>query len=233
MRSHLSAAGAALVLLTTAGLAQAHVSISSGPATANKSQKITFSVGHGCEDVDTFRIRVNIPTGVTSVRALYSDFGKPSVEKDVAGVVTAVVWQKRVADLQTEDIGYYELTIRARIPDAAFSAITFVVDQTCRNAAGDETTVSWNEPPGGSGNEAPRLTVVPSRIPGWNQYTVAATTTVPAADVPVYFGDALIVWRGNAAYSSNANTAAMIAGTAGVTPLTGDLLPGDVVWVKY
>src|SRR5262245_22581752 len=132
----LAGAATAVLVVSVTGRADAHVSISSGPAAANKSQKVTFSVGHGCEGADTLSIRVEIPAGVTSVRALRSDFGKPSVEKDGAGAITAVSWQKADADLQTEDIGYYELTIRARMPDAPFSRLVFNVDQVCRDAAG-------------------------------------------------------------------------------------------------
>lgn len=225
-----------LVLFTILFLstrADAHVSIISGPAAANKSQKITFGVGHGCTGADTLKIRVEIPAGVTSVRALYSDFGKPSIE-GTAAAVTAVTWTKDLADLQAEDFGYYELTIRARVADVPFSTILFNVYQTCRTAGGVETTVPWTELPGtvgGTGDTAPGLIVVPARIPGWNKFTLAAA--VPFANVPTYLGDAQIVWKGNAAYSSSAALAPMIANTPGVTALSTDLAAGDELWVKY
>src|SRR5688500_10917900 len=91
-----------LASLLGGGVAPAHPSITSGPATASKSNMIAFGVSHGCEGVDTFRVRVVIPAGVTSVRALRSDFGKPSLEK-TGDVVTAVVWEKLVDDVQDED----------------------------------------------------------------------------------------------------------------------------------
>ena len=94
----LAGAATAVLVVSITSTADAHVSISSGPAAANKSQKIVFSVGHGCEGADTLSIRVEIPAAVTSVRALRSDFGKPSVEKDGTGAVTAVTWQKPDAD---------------------------------------------------------------------------------------------------------------------------------------
>ena len=102
---------------------------------------------------------------------------------------------------------------------------------TCRTTAGTELTVDWTEAPGGTGNTSPMMSVVPARLTGWNK--VVLPISVAEADVPKYFGDALIAWRGTAAYSSNPNTAAMIATTSGVTPLTGDLQAGDEIWVRY
>ncbi len=210
--------------------AEAHVDISSGLAEASKSQKITFAVGHGCEGADTVRVRVEIPAAVTSVRALFSDFGKPTVIRS-GTTVTAVEWQKADADLLDADDGYYELTIRARIPNAAFTRIAFVITQVCRSSTGVETTVVWDQPPGSPENTAPLLTVVPPRSVGWNK--IVLDRGVAAADLPLYFRDAQIVWRGNAAYSANPNTMTQIGQTAGVTALSGDLAAGDELWVRY
>src|SRR3954463_10664560 len=96
-----------LIVCALAGVAQAHISITSGPATANKSQIITFGVGHGCTDanmkkIDTVKIKVLIPTGVTGVRAFRSDFGKPVLTKSGANV-TAVEWTKPVSELLDGD----------------------------------------------------------------------------------------------------------------------------------
>jgi hypothetical protein len=40
------------------------------------------------------------------------------------------------------------------------------------------------------------------------------------------------VWKGSATYSINPNTAALIAGTSGATPLIA-LKSGDAICVKY
>lgn len=215
----------------SAAVARAHVSIASGPAQANKSQKITLGVGHGCDGADTIKVRVEIPAGISSVRALYSDFGKPTIE-GTAAAVTAIVWTKDPADLLAEDYGYYELTFRARVADVPFTGIMFKVLQTCRSTAGVETTVAWDQPAGStSGEPGPVLNVVPSRITGWNKVTL--TTAVAAASFGTFFGDAQIVWKGNSAYSANAALAPLITGTPGVTAMTTDLAAGDVIWVKY
>lgn len=225
MSKHLASITLALAGFLVPAVAGAHASISSGPATANRSQKITFSVGHGCEGADTVGIRVPIPAGVTSVRALDSSFGAPIFETDVDGNVTAVSWRKPNAEALPEDRAYYEFVIRVRVPDAPFTRIAFPVEQTCYSEAGGEVQVDW------AGEDAPQLIVVPARQSGWNSYTLPAA--IVEDDMPTYFGDALIVWKGTAAYSPNPNIAALIATTMGVTALTGDLSSGDQLWVRY
>lgn len=218
------------LVLSATRAAEAHVDISSGPAAAAKSQQITFAVGHGCEGSDTVRVRVDIPAGVTSVRPLFSDFGKPTVIRN-GTTVTAVEWTKPDGDALAADDAYYELKLRVRVPDAAFTQIQFNITQVCRSAQGVETTVAWDQPPGSTGNTAPQLTVVPAHTPGWNR--IAVGRAVAAADLPRYFGDAQIVWRGNAAFSVNAATMMQIGQTQGVTALAGDLAAGDELWVRY
>ena len=210
--------------------AEAHPSVTSGPADAARTQKITFGMGHGCEGSDTLRVRIDIPAGVTSVRPLFSDFGKPSVIRN-GTTVTAVEWTKPDADVLAADDAYYEHVIRARLPDAAFTRLQFNVTQVCRSAQGVETTVLWDQPPGSTGNTAPLLTIVPAHTTGWNKIVVGRA--VAEADFPIYFGNAQIVWRGNAAFSANAATMAQIGQTQGVTALTGDLAAGDELWVRY
>jgi len=234
MRSIMSS----LVLLgALAGAAEAHVSISSGPAAANKSQLITFAVGHGCTDsaskkLDTVKVRVAIPAGVTGVRALFSDFGKPTVVYS-GTTATHVEWTKPAGDLLDGDDAYYELKIRARVPDAPFTKLQFNVEQTCEDSANhQQIVVHWDAPEGSTvGEPAPVLAVVPVRTAGWNKVTIPRALTQD--EVATYLGDALIVWRGAAAYSSNPHTAALITTTPGVTALTGGLQASDEIWVKY
>ncbi len=236
MRIHV-AAFAAVTAFSFSALA--HPTVASGPATANKSQKITFQLSHGCDGDDTIGIKISIPTGVTSVRGMFSDFGKPTITRDPndANPVTnirSVAWTKPIDDstLLGEDVGFYEFVFRAKVADVPFTQLQFNVEQTCKPAGGTVTTVQWDQPPGAtSGEPAPQLTVVPSKITGWNKITL--TRAVLAADLPKFFGDAQIVWRGTQAYSSNANTLAMIQATAGVTVLATDLAVAEEIWVKY
>ena len=232
-RRIVSSALATGALLALSSAAVAHVAASGGPAVANKSQKLTFEVGHGCNGADTKAIRIDIPAGVTGVRALSSDFGKPTMIRDASNAIIAVEWKKAEADVQAEDIGFYELTIRARVPDVPFTRLQFNVRQTCPGADGKDVVVDWNAGPGAGGEPAPLVTVVPSKTSGWNKIIVPAGVTIAEAELATFFGDAQIVWRGTAAYSSNANTMAMITATPGVTALTGAIQASDELWVKY
>jgi uncharacterized protein YcnI len=228
---------AALTLGALAGSAGAHISVASGPAIANKSQVLTFGVGHGCQDaamkhLDTYKIRITIPAGVTSVRALSSDFGRPTLIRS-GETVTHVEWTKPDADLLTGDDAYYEIRLRAKLPDAPFTKLKFSVEQTCKDPSTNATVVvNWDADEGSTtGSPAPFVTVTPAHGAGWNKIKVSRA--VSQDDLPVYFGDAQIVWRGTAAYSSNAATAAMITATQGVTALTGGLAVNDELWVRY
>ena len=215
-------------------VARAHVSIASGPGFANATQEIAFGVGHGCAGADTYKVRVQIPADVLSVRPLRSDFGKVSVEKDTAGAITAVSWQKADADALDADIAYYKLVIRLKVPNKPFTTYYFPAQQTCRAMDGTLTTVDWKMLPtdptvdGGEDEPAPGLVVLPARRPGWNKFVVPAAM----ADLSALFGDAQIVWKGTAAYSANPTTAELIGSTAGVTALTS-LAANDEIWVKY
>jgi len=231
--------GVLFASLLSSSLALAHVSLASGPAQADKSgTKITFGVGHGCEvggaHYDTWKFRVEIPAGMTSVRALYSNFGKPTITKaGTPAIATVIEWERDQADLLPDDDGYYEVTIRAKVPNAPFTQLPIIVHQVClvNNAP---VTQSWNVLPGGTGNTAPVLTIQPQRLnpTGWSRITIPAGVTVPVDKLDDYFSDAQIVWKGTAAFSTNSATAALISTTSGVTAL-GALAAGDEIWVKY
>ena len=223
-----------LLVALGASTASAHVSISSGPIKANASAEITFGVGHGCGTSDTLSVQIEIPAGMTSVRALRSDFASPVVVKE-GGEVRTVTWTKPLAELQDEDVGYYQLKLRGRVPmQAQFTRMYFKVHQTCRATDGTETVVHWSALPGESGEPAAALTVLgTNKFNGWNQYTLpAGMTALVAADLPGWFGDAQIVWKGTEAYSPNPAITGLIGTTPGVSVLTG-LAAGDTIWVKY
>ncbi len=226
---------ASSVVVLAASAADAHVSIVSGNATANVTQVVRFGVGHGCAGADTIGLQIDIPTGVTSVRPMPSDFGRATVQTNAAGVVTAAVWQRAVADVLPSDTAYYEVNIRLRPPNTPFTTLYFAVHQTCRAADGSMTTVDWVGTPatpvadGGTAPEpAAALNLVPARLPGWNSYTLTQAITT----LNTFFSDAAIVWRGTAAYSINPTTTQLIMTTPGVTALSS-LASGDRIWVKY
>ncbi|HYQ44658.1 MAG TPA: YcnI family protein [Polyangiaceae bacterium] len=211
--------------------AHAHVSIASGPAFANTSGEVAFGVGHGCEGADTYRVQIEIPPGVTSVRPETSDFGQVDVETDAAGTIVSVTWTKSDASVLDADTQYYKLLVRLKAPDQAFTKIYFPAHQTCRTTDGTETVVDWvgvDEPAESTVEPAPTLYLLPARFPGWNKFKVDTAVD----DLKGFFGDAQIVWSGSKAYSINPATSELIAGTSGTSALTS-IAAGEQIWVKY
>jgi periplasmic copper chaperone A len=214
-----------------ASTAQAHVSVASGPAFANTTQEVAFGVGHGCQGADTYRVQIEIPAGVTSVRPETSDFGQVDIETDAAGTVVAVTWTKAAANVVDTDTQYYKLLLRLKAPDQPFTVVHFPARQTCRAADGTETVVDWvgiDQAEGSTVEPAPALRILPARFPGWNKFKLSAAVD----DLKGFFSDAEIVWAGSKAYSINPFTTEQIAGTSGVSALTS-LSAGDEIWVKY
>lgn len=230
MKQQVTALVAATSICLVPALADAHVSIASGPAFANTSQEVSFGVGHGCEGSDTLSVRIEIPAGITSVRAVPSDFGRVSVERDDAQNVVAVTWQRTAEELYPGDDNYYKLTLRLRVPDQPFTTLHFPTYQTCRLPDGGTTTTEWvaAEETDGGAEPAPELKIVPARRPGWNKWTVPNDI----ADLSVFFSDAQIVWKGDQAYSANPTTVELIDNTPDVEALS-ELSAGDEIWVKY
>ena len=238
MRGTVATSTAALMAVATAfapTLAQAHISIISGPGYANTTQEITFRVGHGCSGSDTYTVKIDIPDGVTSVRAETNTFGKVSVQKDASLNVTSVTWQKADADVLPSDDNYYKVTLRLKVPNTPFATAYFKAHQTCKASDGTllpvvdwVATAQTTSDDAGMAEPAPALVILPAHQAGWNKLTVPAAI----ADLSVLFADAQIVWKGSAAYSANAATLDQIKTTAGVSVLAA-LAAGDEIWVKY
>ncbi len=224
-------------LLASSSTAFAHMSVASGPVQAGRTSKISLGISHGCNDTeDSWKIRVTFPAGTfSSVRPMRSDFGTPVVLKE-GNQVSGIEWTKPDADKRQADDAYYELTFRAAVPNTPFSKVKLTITQTCVDASGNPTTpVVWDDDASSDPEPAPRLVILPQKLTptGWTKLTIPANTTVAAADLDDYFPDALIVWKGTAAFSTNANTVEQINATTGVTFLDSDLVAGDVVWVRY
>ncbi|KFA91307.1 YcnI family protein [Archangium violaceum] len=216
--------------------AQAHISVTSGPAFAAKSQELTFKVGHGCNGADTYRVEIRIPDGVGGVRPLDSTFGKAVVSKDGTGKITSVTWTKAAADVLPSDTQLYKFTLNAALPDTPFTPLFFPTIQTCRAADGTESTTEWVgtstehnhlRPEDSSAYPAPYVFLLPARTPGWNKYTVEQHVH----DLSV-FADAQIVWAGSAAYSANPSTLQLIEKEPNTQVLSA-IHPGTEIWVKY
>lgn len=224
-------------LLASSSPAFAHISVSTGPVQAGKSAIVGLGINHGCNSntEDSWKIRVDFPAGTFSnIRALTSDFGRPTLIKDGSQAVIAIEWVKPDVDKRAADDSWYELKFRATMPNAPFTKVKLDITQTCVDASGTPTTpVHWDDSV--AAEPAPRLVIAPARtnVIGWNKITVPANTTVAPADFGAFLGDALIVWKGSAAYSSNPNTVEQITATSGASMLGDALAAGDVLWVRY
>jgi periplasmic copper chaperone A len=220
-----------LVALVAPTAAWAHVSIGSGPAFADTTGEVTFSVGHGCEGSDTYRVEVEIPSGVTSVRPETSDFGDVNVMTDDAGTIVMVSWHKPEASVLPKDTQFYKLLVRLKPPAAPFTTLHFPAHQTCKAEDGTSTVVDWvglDEEEGSDVEPAPVLHILPPRFPGWNKFAVPARVD----DLAGFFPEAQIVWLDNAAFSVNPTTVELIGQTEGVTLL--DAIPArSEIWVRY
>lgn len=213
-------------------LAQAHVSIKSGPTFGTVTDVVVFGVGHGCHkdevNLDTTSVTIEIPEGVTSVRPELSGFDRVDLETDKTGAVTAVTWTKDQA--QEGDTAYYELRVRVKAPDVPFTLLEFPAHQTCAAPDGSmETVVDWVGYDGEEDVEpGPSVPVLPPRFPGWNKFTAEKEIK----DLASFFGDAQIVWQGDSAFSPNPTTVELIAETEGVSSLA-KIKADKEFWVKY
>jgi uncharacterized protein YcnI len=226
-------------------LAEAHVNITgaTGPAIGGQTAELVVNVPHGCGveadgmsvEYDTIAIELQIPAEVTSVRAMDSEFGKATFEKNAEGKITKVIWTRDVdANPPQDGLDYfYKLGLRVGLPNTPFKKLFFPTVQKCAN----DTQVAWvatdgdHDHGGGHGSAgdqpAPSVFLWPARSPGWNKYTV----TEHVHDLTV-FKDAEIVWSGNQAYSFNPETLKLIQAEQGVQVLE-QIHPGTEIWVKY
>ena len=223
-----------LLTLGLIGSANAHISISSDPAIANSRQVLTFNVGHGCQGADTAIIEVSIPESISSLRIVDAADTYSSFERDDESQrITKVMWERDAAAVYSDDVHFYQYSIRVTVPDLPHTTLHFPTVQTCRAEDGTEYVAEWV----GMGSHdhdavstelpAPALYIYPDRQTGWNKYT--ATNHIHDLSV---FDDAEIVWSGSAAYSSNIVTMEQIINDPDVTVLT-QIHPDMEIWVKY
>lgn len=237
MRSTLLSAAAALSCLFAQNLAHAHVSATASAPYANATSELYFNVGHGCGGLDTYSVKIMIPEGVTGLRVVEnSSFANTTVQKD-GDVIKSVTFTKADGAVRAGDDAFYRLVVRAKLPDKPFTTLLFPAYQVCKSKDGATTkTTDWvaetESEAEGAPEPAPALLVLPARKGGWNKVTVPAGVTLDAKQIATVFGDALIVWSGSAAFSANANTAALIAAEEGVTKLE-KISAGDELWIKY
>lgn len=213
--------------------AQAHVSVISPPAMVDATSTVELGVPHGCEGKDVSRVEVTVPENFTSIRPRDALLGPATFEKDEAtGRITKIIWTKPQGAVLPADTHYYTVSFRAKMPNTPFATVYLPTTQYCKGDNGEELAVAWDQISTDHSNHdtskpAPAMLIFPVRYAGWNQFS----SQEHLHDMTV-FKDAQIVWKGNAAYSSNPVTTQMIQNDSSLTPLT-EIHPGDSFWVKF
>ena len=221
----------------------AHVSVATGPVTANSSQLITLNVPHGCEGFDTSNVVVTLPESFHVTRPVDNVFGKATIQKaalsepfELYGTtytedVRNLTWNKVESDILEADTHLYQFSFRSRIPNTPFKKYYLPVVQSCSTAEdgtlSNEWTFEGKTEHGSTEKPAPSVLVLPDYSPGWNQYTL----TEAIDDLSVFYS-AHIVWAGESAYSSNPVTLEQIEETENVSVL--ESIPANTtIWIKY
>jgi hypothetical protein len=212
----------ALAVLTLVPItaALAHVSFTDNTAVGGKSFIATANISHGCTIVDahydTYRVEVELPAGIVA-RPMHSSLGQASVDDPLTP--TVLTWDRPMGEAQSHDTHFYQLSFRFSVPNAPLSSLGFRTTQYCTDGSMQVGTLVWE------GVDVPTIRVVPAHSPGWNKYT--AQSNIDEDSIKSYFGDALIVWANNQAYSANPVTSGLIT-----NPLT-NIPTGTEYWVKY
>ncbi len=141
VRTVVVGAGVAVLSLTGALVASAHVTVSADTTAAGSYALLTFSVPHGCDGSATTKIAIKIPDQVTSVtpsvnpnwdvQKVTEPLNPPLTGSDgdqITERVDQVVYTARTplpADLRDSFV------LSLKIPDAAGQSLRFPVVQTC------------------------------------------------------------------------------------------------------
>jgi periplasmic copper chaperone A len=161
----LKAAFAAALTFSTAGAAQAHVSLTPQSTAAGAYQVLRFGVGHGCDGQATTALRIEIPDGVASARPQPKPGWTLQIERGEAEHVRAITWR---GALQADQ--FDEFLIQVHLPAAA-GPLAFPAVQSCGTAE-----VRWTEPAadasGKSSRPAPAIMLTPpdTAIPGGHHH---------------------------------------------------------------
>jgi uncharacterized protein YcnI len=190
---------AALVVLLTAGVASAHVTVWPKASAANGFERYTVRVPTE-KEMPTVKVRVELPAGTTFSGVMPVPGWTYATEKDSAGKVIAVLWTG--GEIKAGE--FMEFGVNARNPKDAGTA-TWKAYQTYSDgsvvewtgAAGSDkpaptVTLSAAAAPAPAGNEAPAATPAPAPAP-----TPVPSPTAPAATAAG--GGNLGAWLGGAA----------------------------------
>jgi uncharacterized protein YcnI len=186
-------AATAVVALSLASPASAHVTATPSTAAAGAFTVVTFSVGHGCEGSPTTRIEIQVPESVLSVtptRHPFYDVEKTIVELDEPVTDahgnevterTASIVYTATTPLPDGERDAFELSFQ--VPDAEGETLSFPTIQTCQ-----EGETGWVEVPaeGQDAEElespAPAFEILPASADGGHGDEAAAEADADAPD---------------------------------------------------
>ena len=153
LKKKLTTLATACLLLSSAGLASAHVTLDQPQAQNGSYYKAVVRVGHGCEGTATHTLTVQVPFGFRGVKPMpkagwtlttrkatlaepYDSHGKRVTED-----VVEVSWKANNTEAQLQDAWYDEFAMRGQIVAAA-GPLWFKVQQLCEKGQWD-----WYEAP--------------------------------------------------------------------------------------
>ena len=157
------AALAASLAVSTLAPASAHVTLDTREAPALGYVRLAIRVPHGCDGAATTAIRMQVPEGVTAVKAqpkpgwtltLVTEDGPAPSGHDAAPAVKEVAW--RGGNLP--DAFYEEFLLRVRMPDGAGQTVWFPFVQECE---GGKVTRWIERPAAGQPTDSVRYPAYP------------------------------------------------------------------------
>ncbi len=171
MKTIFTALCATTLLISGAGLAQAHVSLEAPEAPAGSAYKAVLKIPHGCEGAATTQVNVKLPEGFVAaqpqlkagwdIETVKSDYhhSYKVYGKDVKNGVTEIIWKggKLPGDF------YDEFVVVGRLADFdKNTTLSFPTVQTCENGKTENWTdiAAEGQNPHDLKNPAPQLLVV-------------------------------------------------------------------------
>ena len=146
--------------------ATAHVTLDTKEAPALGYVRLAIRVPHGCDGAATIALRMQVPPGVTAVKAqpkpgwtltLVADEAAPSGGHDSSPPVHEVIWRGG----PLPDAYYEEFLIRIRLPDGAGQTVYFPFVQECE---GGKVTRWIEKPAAGQGYDDLRAPAFPVKL---------------------------------------------------------------------
>ncbi len=141
-----------LLAALLAPAALAHISVVPATAAAGGYQKLTFSVGHGCQGSPTTSISVSIPDGVTGAKPM------PKPGWNIVATARDITWQGGALP----DAQFDEFAMQVKLP-ATPGKLYFKITQLCE--AGRHDWVELPQPGVQAKSPAAMIEVTPSAAP--------------------------------------------------------------------